>query len=158
MGRRRGFTPTARGFTLIELLVVIAIIGILAGMLFPVFANAREKARQTACMASIKQLAIAVMMYAEDNDGGYVPATDPAKEDPDTGVWYTLMRWHGRRVTRGPALRSHARPPLGVSALRRTDPVPQSGRRHQCAGAVRVGHGWLWLQRAVRRAAARHRG
>ncbi len=51
MGRRRGFT-------LIELLVVIAIIGILAGMLFPVFAKARDKAHQTSCLASIKQFAL----------------------------------------------------------------------------------------------------
>ena len=57
-----------RGFTLIELLVVIAIIAILASILFPVFARAREKARQTSCLSNSKQLAVAVTMYAQDYD------------------------------------------------------------------------------------------
>jgi prepilin-type N-terminal cleavage/methylation domain-containing protein/prepilin-type processing-associated H-X9-DG protein len=58
------------GFTLIELLVVIAIIAILAAILFPVFAQAREKARQTACLSNTKQIGTAVMMYAQDYDEG----------------------------------------------------------------------------------------
>ncbi|MEA3400246.1 MAG: DUF1559 domain-containing protein [Armatimonadota bacterium] len=57
-----------RGFTLIELLVVIAIIAILAAILFPVFARAREKARQASCLSNVKQLALGVMMYAQDYD------------------------------------------------------------------------------------------
>jgi len=57
-----------KGFTLIELLVVIAIIAILAAILFPVFARAREKARQASCMSNLKQLALAILMYAEDYD------------------------------------------------------------------------------------------
>ncbi len=56
------------GFTLIELLVVIAIIAILAAILFPVFARAREKARQASCQSNLKQLALGVMMYAQDYD------------------------------------------------------------------------------------------
>ena len=55
-------------FTLIELLVVIAIIAILAAILFPVFAQAREKARQTACLAGTRQIGIALNMYLQDND------------------------------------------------------------------------------------------
>src|SRR5574340_13956 len=57
-----------RGFTLIELLVVIAIIGILAAMLFPVFARARESARKTQCLANVKNIAIAINMYLTDYD------------------------------------------------------------------------------------------
>jgi prepilin-type N-terminal cleavage/methylation domain-containing protein/prepilin-type processing-associated H-X9-DG protein len=67
--RRSGFTPRKRSaFTLIELLVVIAIIAILAAILFPVFAQAREKARQTSCLSNTKQLALAHLMYAQDYD------------------------------------------------------------------------------------------
>ena len=57
-----------RAFTLIELLVVIAIIAILAAILFPVFAQARDKARSTACLSNTKQLALGVMQYAQDYD------------------------------------------------------------------------------------------
>jgi prepilin-type N-terminal cleavage/methylation domain-containing protein/prepilin-type processing-associated H-X9-DG protein len=60
-----------RGFTLIELLVVIAIIAILAAILFPVFAKAREKARQTSCLSNTKQLGIGLMSYAQDYDETY---------------------------------------------------------------------------------------
>jgi len=57
-----------RGFTLIELLVAIAIIAILAAILFPVFARAREKARQASCLSNVKQLALATAMYVQDWD------------------------------------------------------------------------------------------
>jgi prepilin-type N-terminal cleavage/methylation domain-containing protein len=60
-----------RGFTLIELLVVIAIIAILAAILFPVFAKAREKARQTSCLANVKQLALAMLSYCQDYDESF---------------------------------------------------------------------------------------
>ncbi len=57
-----------RGFTLIELLVVIAIIAILAAILFPVFAKAREKARQSSCQSNLKQIGLALLQYTQDYD------------------------------------------------------------------------------------------
>src|SRR5262245_35716249 len=62
-----------RGFTLIELLVVIAIIAILAAILFPVFARAREKARQISCMSNEKQLSLAILTYIQDYDEALPP-------------------------------------------------------------------------------------
>jgi len=64
--RKPSVSCCARGFTLIELLVVIAIIAILASILFPVFARARSKARQASCTSNMKQLATAILMYADD--------------------------------------------------------------------------------------------
>ncbi len=61
-------TKRDRGFTLIELLVVIAIISILASILFPVFARARAKGRQTACLSNVKQITLAFIMYSQDYD------------------------------------------------------------------------------------------
>ncbi len=85
------------GFTLIELLVVIAIIAILAAILFPVFAQARAKARQAACMSNLKQLGISFQMYAQDHDEmlpawGYgVAGTDNSNGPPDFFSWDTVL-------------------------------------------------------------------
>ncbi len=73
----------ATGFTLIELLVVIAIIAILAAILFPVFAKAREKARQTSDLSNIKQVNLGLLQYLQDNDETYPPTTTE-REGPST--------------------------------------------------------------------------
>jgi prepilin-type N-terminal cleavage/methylation domain-containing protein len=82
--------PMRRGFTLIELLVVIAIISILASILFPVFAQAREKARQAQCISNQKQIGTALMMYNSDYDQMYVPyrtaTINPYAADPRVGA------------------------------------------------------------------------
>jgi len=74
------------GFTLIELLVVIAIIAILAAILFPVFAAAREKARQTSCASNLKQIALGIIMYTDDFDGIY-PYADNVINPDINGQW-----------------------------------------------------------------------
>jgi prepilin-type N-terminal cleavage/methylation domain-containing protein/prepilin-type processing-associated H-X9-DG protein len=81
--RRRGI-----GFTLIELLVVIAIIAILAAILFPVFAQAREKARQASCMSNMRQFSTAGMMYTQDYDEMYVPPFKYEGKQSDCSVLY----------------------------------------------------------------------
>jgi prepilin-type N-terminal cleavage/methylation domain-containing protein/prepilin-type processing-associated H-X9-DG protein len=78
------------GFTLIELLVVIAIIAILAAILFPVFAQAREKARQTACLSNCRQIGMALQMYAQDWEEG-LPLN--SHSGPDSGWLVTLQTY-----------------------------------------------------------------
>lgn len=79
-----------RAFTLVELLVVIAVVVILVALLFPVFASARSKARQTQCLSNMRQLGQATMMYAQDSDDLYPYGGDPS--DIDTDSW---KNWKG---------------------------------------------------------------
>ena len=86
-----------QGFTLIELLVVIAIIAILAAILFPVFAQAREKARQISCISNLKQIGIGFMMYNQDNDESTLNIDKGQLPSPKfagttyTPNWYILL-------------------------------------------------------------------
>jgi len=73
-------TKHSSGFTLIELLVVVAIIGILAAILFPVFARARESARRASCLSNLKQLGLGMMMYVQDYDEKYPSALNEGNE------------------------------------------------------------------------------
>src|SRR5262245_34867273 len=91
---RRKPMQRRNGFTLIELLVVIAIIAILAAILFPVFAQAREKARQATCLSNLKQIGTGLMMYVQDFDEA-VPAGTTANL---TTGFSAGMGWAGQVV------------------------------------------------------------
>lgn len=101
-----------RAFTLIELLVVIAIIAILAAILFPVFAQAKESAKKAACVSNIKQLALGLIMYSSDYDDVNSPSEYGAGGDVSHMTWSTLsypyikngdsrVDSHGNNVTTG---------------------------------------------------------
>src|ERR1700676_4164590 len=77
------YSRSRNGFTLIELLVVIAIIAILAAILFPVFARARESAKKTSCLSNTKQIGLAAMMYLNDYDDTYWWNPWPGGQNPD---------------------------------------------------------------------------
>ncbi|MBW3624888.1 MAG: DUF1559 domain-containing protein [Armatimonadetes bacterium] len=92
-------TRPSKGFTLIELLVVIAIIAILAAILFPVFARAREKARQTSCLNNLKQLGTGLYTYLGDYDETY-PMARMSDGKPPSNDWgnYHCSSWNWKRA------------------------------------------------------------
>ncbi len=85
------FQKRVSAFTLIELLVVIAIIAILAAILFPVFARARENARRASCMSNLKQIGLGIMQYSQDYDERMVPAAS-ATSPGNNVAWIDLLQ------------------------------------------------------------------
>lgn len=137
------------GFTLIELLVVVAIISILAAILFPVFARARENARRTSCLSNMKQIGLGLMQYTQDFDERLPPAyisypsgsyTYPNGSTGSTAVWYDMLYPYvkslqlfncpsadtalaysgGHRVRKFPYSYNYAAPGMGTAACNAT--------------------------------------
>ncbi len=94
-----GLQKTQPAFTLIELLVVVAIISILAAILFPVFTQAQEKARQTSCLSNLRQLGMAWQMYAQDYDEQACPSYYYSEDFATETAWDFILQWN-----RSPAL------------------------------------------------------
>ncbi len=89
-----------RGFTLVELLVVIAVIALLAALLFPAFAQARAKARQTVCVSNLRQIGLALEQYASDHDDTFMPGvllpTAAPGDSPQYAGWAGLCNTYAR--------------------------------------------------------------
>jgi prepilin-type N-terminal cleavage/methylation domain-containing protein/prepilin-type processing-associated H-X9-DG protein len=116
-----------KGFTLIELLVVIAIIAILAAILFPVFAQAREKARQATCLSNLKQIGLGAAMYAQDYDEHVLPVQtlgtdrryywwasfDGTTRRDNEGLLFPYMKSH--QIQACPSFQDNKRNTLGLT-------------------------------------------
>ena len=121
-----------RGFTLIELLVVIAIIGILAAMIFPVFARARESARKAVCLTNVKNIALAVQMYLADNND-----TLWTREHRDDVIEYFRTAPGGRSPKTAPTICNHthhANPFLRVQVV--LEPYIENREVWRCPSAL----------------------
>ena len=122
-------TPSGkRGFTLIELLVVIAIIAILAAILFPVFAQAREKARAISCLSNLKQIGLGVMMYAQDYDETYpMKKVEPSPPvDNEMGNRYDWASYSWREAI-GPYIKNGISNVTWISTDGKARPYVQGG-------------------------------
>jgi prepilin-type N-terminal cleavage/methylation domain-containing protein/prepilin-type processing-associated H-X9-DG protein len=120
----------AKGFTLIELLVVIAIIAILAAILFPVFAQARDKARAVTCLSNLKQMALGLRMYAQDYDELYPPhRLGVGKQYPELYTWKAALFPYLKNIDfqRCPSNAFNRIPKVGeVNWVERGEPFPRS--------------------------------
>ncbi len=123
------------GFTLIELLVVIAIIAILAAILFPVFAQAREKARGSSCLSNVKQIDLGILMYVQDYDERF-----------------PYLAWNGNN-TLGRHWQDLTAPYVKNTQIWRcpsaTDPVSQAGGWNQVNGYVNRATDYTWNESAA---------
>jgi len=119
-----------RGFTLIELLVIIAIIAILAAILFPVFAQAREKARQATCLSNLKQMSLGMRMYVQDYDELYPPhRLGPACCYPKAYTWKAAIFPYLKNLDfeRCPSNAFNRIPAVGdLNWVERGEPFPRS--------------------------------
>ncbi|MCX7600071.1 MAG: DUF1559 domain-containing protein, partial [Armatimonadetes bacterium] len=125
-----------RGFTLIELLVVIAIIAILAAILFPVFARAREKARQASCASNLKQIALAVLMYCQDNDEMFPVVPEPWPNPPRQYLPVDLLNPYVKNV------QLWLCPTTQYSLYAQAEPDGQGGWKSPLTG--QLSYGWNW--------------
>jgi prepilin-type N-terminal cleavage/methylation domain-containing protein/prepilin-type processing-associated H-X9-DG protein len=130
-GSHHTMQRTRAGFTLIELLVVIAIIAILAAILFPVFAQAREKARQSSCASNMKQLGLAFMQYSQDYDEKFPPivgCTVPINPCPPVNFQHVMTDLIGGQNTN--------QVPVGVIVPSLVGPYVKNNQIQQCPSAA----------------------
>ena len=138
-----------RGFTLIELLVVIAIIAILAAILFPVFAQARENGRKSNCISNVRQLALATIMYTQDYDGTLYPCNGrgwPAPCNPrcneaccQAGNIYTNPAFVADPERTVIGLREVHQPYMKNTKIFGCPSDPNTGRTHTCRNTMPTG-------------------
>jgi prepilin-type N-terminal cleavage/methylation domain-containing protein len=144
-----------KGFTLIELLVVIAIIALLAAILFPVFARARENARRSSCLNNCKQMGIGIMQYVQDYDNtypqGYYYPNDSSSAggysqwtgtiQPYTKSWQAFVCPSDKTGGLAPTDYVNGNAPYGVPAGRLRKALSQTFRRRACLTSTT---NWCW--------------
>jgi len=128
------------GFTLIELLVVIAIIGILAAMVFPVFARARESARKAVCLSNVKNIALALQMYFADNNDTF----PPGEHRPEVVDWYET-RWNNPGCPLIPYNNPYLRWPVVLDEYVKNRDVWQCPSAKMTGGALCIVPGPDWF-------------
>jgi prepilin-type N-terminal cleavage/methylation domain-containing protein len=143
-----------RAFTLIELLVVIAIIAILAAILFPVFARARENARRTSCLSNLKQLGLSIMQYTQDYDEKLPGSRKYFPTSPNAyTTWVTLLQPYARSTQlytcpNGVPYSDPAYPSYGYNYnLGEDDAVVSLAAINTSAETVLIGDSWAQYRR-----------